>query len=432
MAYIPSYDQVVDAAQSNLRQTGRFLRGERTTVEEVKRGVGDLARKTPETAQALTRALRTVPGIGPLAVAATAGLEGGEKAAKLDLNQSGAAGAAVTAVQGAGESLARQMGEVTGPLGAGKRAYDRFMFGQGADTAKSVPATQAKSAVAEQPKPKPVGAAAGPDTLLTENAGEKKEPPKSTYEDRVRAVRLPSGRVVFTNVADEYVKKGTGTPTDYGLAISQVTGKPFHGGADVYEGPAGTAYIQPGAGIQRSALTNERAAANAIPGPTPRLEDALPPLSDPIAIEDRRRFMEERAAREARAASVATQEAKSVAEATKAQAEAQQAVALAEVSPTEKARIEAEGRYGGEQLKTTQEAEQTHLAIELLNRINGEINRAMKEMPPGPERDQYIRQLEENRKLYLIAVRPGAATGLMKPDPYAAFSGPTAAPAPAQ
>ena len=100
---------------------------------------------------------------------------------------------------------------------------------------------------------------------------------------------------------------------------------------------------------------------------------------------------------------------------------------ITKLDPMAKARMEAEARYGGDVIKAESDAQRTALAIGMLNKINEEMTRLRKTIPPGPERDAALAELEENRKLYLIAVRPEAASGLMRPDPYAAFGAPSAA-----
>jgi hypothetical protein len=275
--------------------------------------------------------------------------------------------------------------------------------------AKKIPATQPTSAAAAPPPPKEPGAAVGPETLKTENAGADEKP--SSYYDRVKAVKMPDGRIVFTNVPKEYTAKGA-EYQDYGAAVSEVSGRPWTGGANVVDVAGGMkAYVQPG---------QEGAVAKAIPQPVPELEDALPELTDPQAIYERRDYLKRRAGEE-----FAARQAGS--DLTKSEAEASTAVAASQLDPMAKARMEAEARYGGDVIKAESDAQRTALAIGMLNKINEEMTRLRKTIPPGPERDAALAELEENRKLYLIAVRPEAASGLMRPDPYAAFGAPSAA-----
>lgn len=282
---------------------------------------------------------------------------------------------------------------------------------------KKIAATEPTSAAAAQPPPKPVGSAVGPETLMTENAGEehaKAAEKPSDYYDRVKAVKMPNGKIVFTNVAPELVKKG-GTYQDYGAAVEQVTGRPFRGGTNVVEGPAGRAYVQPGQEMRTAAMMAKHA-------PTPDLEDVLPPLTDVRDIAERQDYMKRRGAEQMGAAAAGLELQKSAAETAAA-------VAATQLDPMKKLQLETEAKYGPEMVKTEAEAARTRLAITMLNRIQQEMNR-VRALPPSPERDRQLADLEESRKLYLVAIHPQAAAGLMRPDPYAMFGPPAGAPAP--
>jgi hypothetical protein len=285
--------------------------------------------------------------------------------------------------------------------------------------AKKIPATEPTSAAAAQPPPKEPGAPLGPETAKTANAGEdapgaEAAPKRDDYYERVKAIKMPNGKIVFTNVPGELVKKG-GTYENYGAAVEQVTGRPYAGGTNVIESSGGyKAYVQPG---------QETKVAAAIPAPVPTLEAALPELSDPQAIQERRDFLAKRAAEQAAAESGALALERQRAETT-------QAVAASQIDPMDAARLAAEARYGGTALETEAEAAKVALTQRLIDSYNQEVARITGTMPAGPEREAALTRLENDIKLRIVAIRPQAASGLLRPDPFAAFAAQPAAPVP--
>ncbi len=280
------------------------------------------------------------------------------------------------------------------------------------------PSSRPPNVAAAPARVAPGNQAAGPDTAVTEEAAGN-EPPRekpTTYHDRVKAVRLPSGRIVFTNQPGEYERaekpEYRGTQVDYGEAMEAVTGRPFRGGVNVATGSEGTAFVQPG---------GEAAVTRAL-GPEPEVE--APQSLDPVDVWEREQW---RLGRGEMLRAERSQEARVAAQ----EAAAQEAEQRAAVDPLEYAQLEAESRYGGQMIETEAAQAETMQALRIISRITAEQNRLRTSVPPGPERDAAIEQLENDKKLYLIAVRPQAAAGLMRPDPYAMFAA-MPAPGPAE
>lgn len=282
-----------------------------------------------------------------------------------------------------------------------------------ADTSRPV------SAAASPAPPAQKGPAAGPETAMAAqaagNQGEKPEPVRAggqDYHDRVKAVKLPNGKIVFTNVPGAYEEKGA-SQMDYGSAIEGVTGRPFKGGVNVIQAEDGTtAFVQPGGEAATSRMLDQEA-------PPVVREEAS---TDPVAIFERQQFEDQRLAQEQAKASAAAGLASE-------QATARTRVAASEVDPLAAARLQAEAQYGGKMIDAEQAGQETSLALNLIGKIIAEQNRIRQTMPAGPEREAALEQLEQDKKLYLIAVRPQAASGLMRPDPYAAFGGMAPTPA---
>lgn len=294
-------------------------------------------------------------------------------------------------------------------------------------------AVRPPNAAATPTPPPPKSSPVAPDSAMTAAAAGSQPTTKAApaeseadkgYHERVKAVRLPSGRIIFTNQPGQYEHaqdpQYRGTQVEYGEAMEDVTGRPWTGGVNIASGPYGTIYAQPG---------GEVAAAAALPGPAASLESSLPELTDPVAIYERQQWLEAQKAEE-QASRVAEAQARG------AEAEASSMEAQARIDPLAAMQAQAEARYGGQMIRSDQERQETLMALRAVatitqaqNEIRQRAEQILKTQPQGPQRDatladlkDQIDRMESDKKLYLIAIRPQAAAGLMRPDPYAAFA----------
>jgi hypothetical protein len=255
---------------------------------------------------------------------------------------------------------------------------------------------------ADEPLPKAGG---GPGAELDRpEASRDKERAAGSARGRARAVKLPDGSIVMTNAPEvegidpeaPLYTQGIGqeVPSDTGV-VSGAGGTMFLGG------DAGDVDFGEGGGLpqDRSPGWATRAAYN-------ELYRKGELSMDPIDIADRQRWEEHQTAKETEKALVLSQ--------------AEQAIARAKIDPLEAARIEAEGRFGGQIIKEEALVARIRAAVSAYKEITEEMNRILAEMPDSPERKRHLDRLERERREYANLVL-GAELRDPRLDPMAAM-----------
>lgn len=181
-------------------------------------------------------------------------------------------------------------------------------------------------------------------------------PTRSGEPGRMRLVTLPDGRRVATNLPE-----GPGTETP----ISRIAG-------DSATGKGG--FAAPGA-EKTPRFTGEKLAA--------AYGESAP---DGRAGYERARFI--------------NQASDQILGRDVERAKARQELAAAEIDPLEAARIQAEGKYGGEVIQQEAMASRIGAAVQAYGRVTEQINQVMKTVPPSPDRDRFIERLERERREY--------------------------------
>jgi len=200
---------------------------------------------------------------------------------------------------------------------------------------------------------------------------------------RHRAIKMPDGRIVATNAPIDITDPLGGKPP---VPMRDPEEMPQGG---VAAGPEATIYTPPGA--EPSAGPPSGLPADRSPGWAPsaalnQLYAAGELSMDARDVSDRQRWE-----RGARAQDI---------EQEMTEAQAKRAVAEAEIDPMEEARIEAEGRYGGEIIEQESQGARVQAALQAYAKVTEQMNQAMAEMPDGPEKTQYMERLERERRDY--------------------------------
>jgi len=215
----------------------------------------------------------------------------------------------------------------------------------------------------DQPLPK-VGN--GPEAVMERDVASR-DISKST-EGRVRAVTMPNGELVFTNLPDDQVQSPTRTSTA--------------------AGSAGTAFTQPGGEMEAAEAMTPRGLDRS-PGWALRqvlnkqhaggeLSMDARSVSDRMAWEDRN-------------------EAKEI-EQEVTRATAARAIAEARMDPLDLARVKAEGQYAGEAIEQGAMQEQRQQARIAYDEVTAQMDDIQTRWPEGPHKNAMLDRLERKRR----------------------------------
>lgn len=220
---------------------------------------------------------------------------------------------------------------------------------------------------------------------------------KDDYYGDVKAVKTADGQIAFVDVpAGKRVEKAGGEFMDYSTAVREAGTRvgekgPEQGGdANFVSGPSGTAYFtgdDPGDLAAAIPATGDRSPGWATRQAYRERYKAGDLSMDPRDIMDRRRWEQSEEARDMEMDLVRAQ-------ADAAIAAEEYKLAESEVDPLERARIAAEGKYGGQMYEEAATAQRVVQAVSIYQNVMKEIERIQREVPPGPERDKHISMLE--------------------------------------
>lgn len=230
------------------------------------------------------------------------------------------------------------------------------------------------------------GTGPGSDRPAEKPADKKADP---NYYDRVKMVKTADGKVVAVDMeAGKRIVKAGGDWMDYSTAVGEAGGRD----QNVASGPQGTAYFGGGA---------EDAAA--VAAAIPQQGDRSPGWASRKALNELYRTgqlsMNARDVMDRRNWERA-EEARDM-EQDLVRAQAQAAIAAekykvleASIDPLERARIEAEGKWGGKYIEEQATGERVRQAVGVYRAIMQEIDNLRKNNAPSPALDQHIAMLE--------------------------------------
>jgi len=364
----------------------------------------------------VARSLAAKSGSHALVSAAEAGIAGGQEVAKMSPEELKQAGVLGTAMRGAGAATSNFVERELAPLERAGEVWDAsqtFLYGQGADPKQADKMSTEAAARAAARRGKAAEDAAGQGTN-DPSLNAPQPTPEATAEPpgtSVKAVKMPDGKVIFTNVPARSIEKG-GEAMDYEAAVAHVRNS--RPGVRTFADNA------PQAGPAPVMAQPE------IQGFTSRARTGTHNTETLRALDPRiQQYEADKYAGEVAGDTAARMEGREVQDAQREAtvAQARQAQYIASMDPLAAAKIAAESKYGGEIIEKEAEAEKIAAAVRNVGVVTDKINEALRTMPPGPERDAHIKRLEEERKLYAAIFRPQMASGLYRPDPYAMFGG---------
>ena len=347
------------------------------------------------------------PPLAPFAIAGQAALAGGTEMGTMSKEERDQAGLLGTAMRGAGAATSRATESALQGFDQVDDVWDKtkvVLFGEGADertTDKAATDAAARAAARRgQAAEDPPGKGTNDPSLTAPKPEPGESPTATTYRDRVKAVQMPNGRVIFTNVPDDSIEKG-GKLMDYDEAVRHVRGK-------------------------RAGFTMGGAAPSGDPR-TSREALASPPTADFVGFEnvartgthntETLRHLDptiQQYEADKYAAQVAGDTATRMEEREKrdkardvAMAQADQNILAARIDPLAAAKLEAESKYGGDIIEAEAESTKIAAAVKAVGLVTEQINIALRggkdpvtgevlpPMKPGPERDAHIKRLEE-------------------------------------
>lgn len=275
-----------------------------------------------------------------------------------------------------------------------------------AGRAAAPPPSQNRSGSVPTDPPKPkmgTGAGAVAETPPRPPAAESPD-----YYGRVKAVRTPEGKIVFTNVPETHIERGDSW-AKYGQGPVSRHQDVVSGSAGTFIGDASKAEMpDPRANLDRSPGWAVRQAYNEL-----SREGKL--SMNAVDVMDRRRWEDAETARDAQRELLQAQ-------AQAAIAGEKQKKAQAEMDPYESARIAAEGKYGSEIIQQEAQATARANAVRIYAQIQDRINEVMDTMPAGPQRDEIIARLQQQARDYANIIG-GHRIYDPKMDPFAAAVG---------